>query len=96
MAVFSVILMTLWHFWGDPGSALVFWKKTQKTGQETTPPGVATRPYGSSGSVKDLPPSMMGEDGSHMLLIPGGDFQVSPGKWDPSRQEGPSQSLLYG
>jgi serine/threonine-protein kinase len=76
-AVFSVIVMALWHYWGDSGRPLVFWKKAPKTGHELTQPSTPSPALSNSKPLKDLSPSMMGEDGSNMLLIPGGNFQVN-------------------
>jgi eukaryotic-like serine/threonine-protein kinase len=85
--VFSVILMAFWHYWGDPGRPLVFWKKGQKTGHELTQPNTTTPSLSISKPLKDFPPSMMGEDGLNMLLIPGGDFQVNHANGDDPRRK---------
>ena len=78
LAVLSVLSMTLWHFWGNLGQSLVFWKETEKAGQRLIQPGTKTPSPFLSRPLKELSPSIMGEDGSTMLLVPGGDFQVNP------------------
>ncbi len=74
----AVLLMGLWHFLGEPGKSRIFWKASERAVQRSTSPGMTNPSKFSSDSLTTLPPSIMGEDGSTMLLIRGGELQVNP------------------
>lgn len=74
----AVLLMGLWHFLGDPGKFRLFGKATARTEHRSTPSEMSPSSKLLSESLKALPASIMGEDGSSMLLIPGGDLRVNP------------------
>ncbi len=84
----AVLLMGLWHLFGQPGKPWIFWKTAERAVQRSTSSGMPNPSNFSSDSLKTLPPSIMGEDGSTMLLIPGGGAPGKPCGSNRSEQRG--------
>ena len=83
----AVLLMGLWHFFGEPGNSRISWKAAERADQRPPSSEKANPSKLLSGSLEALPPSIMGEDGSLMLFIPGGDLQTNPAdRTDQSRK----------
>jgi serine/threonine-protein kinase len=73
VAIFSMVLMGLWHLLGEPGKTTVPQKSSQITQMES-PQQTTTLPSRTE-SVTPAQ-SILGKDGIRMLFMPGGEFQA--------------------
>jgi eukaryotic-like serine/threonine-protein kinase len=83
----SVLLMTLWHLLGEPDPATLLVKLTERKGHQETRSEINGYFRIFPGPLKDLPPSIMGEDGSTLVLVQGGDLQVKPAGQSDQKKE---------
>jgi len=77
-ALFGVLLMTLWHFWGGPDKSRWFWKMIGRTDQHLSQSDTAGPSRSLPGPIKDPAATIMGEDGMTMVLVPGGGLEANP------------------
>ena len=73
VAIFSMVLMGLWHLLGEPGKTKVPQKSSQVTRMESLQQ-IITLPSRTE-SVTPAQ-SILGKDGIRMLFIPGGEFKA--------------------
>jgi eukaryotic-like serine/threonine-protein kinase len=73
----AVLLMALWHLWGEPGMSVILREKSERADHQATSSGAGGFSRIFPGPIETLPPSIMGEDGSMMVLVPGGDLLVN-------------------
>lgn len=79
VALFGVLMMTLWHFGEGPDRLQWFWSMGGRADHSLSQPGTTDPSRSYPGTIKDPVPNLMGEDGLNMVLVPGGDLEAHPG-----------------
>ena len=78
LAIVSVGLMVLWHLIGEPGKMTRPLTAPQVSQTSPAPPGKPELPKSKPTAPTSPAPSVRGEDGVTMRLIPGGEVKISP------------------
>jgi serine/threonine protein kinase len=78
IAIVSVGLMVLWHLIGEPGKTTRPLTAPQVSQTTPAPPGKSELPQAKPTAPTSPAPSVRGEDGVTMRLIPGGEVNISP------------------
>lgn len=78
VTLFGILLMGLWHLLGNWENSLTIQKGKEIAGQPANPSGIPETSKHLPGPGEEPPLSLMGEDGSTMILIHGGDLRVNP------------------
>jgi formylglycine-generating enzyme required for sulfatase activity len=78
IAFVSVGLMVLWHLIGEPGKTTRPLTAPQVSQTTPAPPGKSELPQAKPTAPTSPAPSVRGEDGVTMRLIPGGEVNISP------------------